>query len=97
VVLVSAVLYAVYIILIVAYLMPSVWSRFHLKRQEYQNNVQQFVQKDVLLKEEIERFQGIAYRASEKLFYRYFWITLAIYAALAAAAVAVAIIYGLQP
>lgn len=97
VVLVSAGLYALYIIFIVAYLLPSVWRRFHLKRQEYENNVHQFVQKDLLLKEEIERFQGTAYRASEVLFYRYFWATLAIYVILAALAITAAVVYGLRP
>ena len=96
VVLVTAVLYAVYVIFIAAYLMPSVWRRFHLKRQEYRNNVRQFVRKDVLLKEEIERFQGQAYQASEQLFYRYFWITLGIYLALAVAASGVAVVYALS-
>jgi hypothetical protein len=95
VVVVTAVLYAVYMIFIAAYLMPSVWRRFHLKQQEYQNNVRQFVRKDVLLKDEIERFQGQAYQASERLFYRYFRITLAIYLALAVAAIVVAVVYGL--
>jgi hypothetical protein len=92
----TAGLYAVYMLFIAAYLMPSVWRRFHLKRQEYQNNVSQFVRKDVLLKEEIERFQGQAYQASEKLFYRYFWTTLAIYLVLAAIAVVVVVAYGLS-
>jgi hypothetical protein len=96
VVLITAGLYAVYMIFIAAYLMPSVWQRFQLKQQEYRNNVQQFVRKDVLLKEEVERFQGQAYKASEQLFRGYFWITLAIYLGLAAIAIAVGVAYGLS-
>ena len=95
VVVITAGLYAIYMIFVAAYLMPSVWRRFQLKQKEYRNNVQQFVRKDVLLKQEVERFQGQAYKASEQLFRRYFWITLAIYLALAAIAIAVGVAYGL--
>jgi hypothetical protein len=96
VVLISAGLYAAYMIFIAAYLMPSIQRRFQLKQQEYRNNVRQFVRKDVLLEEEVERFQGQTYEASEQLFQRYFRITLGTYLALAAIAIAVGVGYGLS-
>jgi hypothetical protein len=92
----TAGLYALYVGFIVVYLLPSVWTRFHLKRGEYRNNVRQFVKKDVLLQEEIDRFQGQSYARSERLFYGYFVVTLLIYLLLGGIAFVVAEFFGLR-
>jgi hypothetical protein len=96
VVLTTAGLYFLYVTFIIIYFLPSVWNKFHLKQKEYRNNVKQFVRKDVLLKEEIERFQGQSYKDSEGQFYKYFAATLIIYALLAGLAFSVFVLYGLR-
>jgi len=96
VVLVTSGVYCVYVLFIILYLLPSIWKRFRLKQQEYANSVGQFVRNDVLLKEEVEGFQGDVYARAEASFRRYFFTTLALYGLLAVGAFAVAIAFALR-
>ena len=96
VVLVTALLYFGYVAFIIVYVLPSIWLKYRLKKKEYETNVTQFVKKDVLLKEDIERFQGETYRDAERQFTGYFVATLGVYVLLAAVALGVAVVYGVR-
>ena len=96
VVLIAAGLYFVYVVFVILYLLPSFRMKHRLKKQEYDNNIHQFVQKDVLLEEEIRRFQGQIYQDSDKQFRTYFRVTRGIYILLAVLALLVTAYYGVQ-
>lgn len=96
VVLIAAGLYFVYVVFVILYLLPSFRMKHRLKKQEYENNIHQFVQKDVLLEEEIRRFQGQTYQDSDEQFRRYFRVTQGIYILLAVLALLVTVYYGVQ-
>lgn len=77
-------LYLVYIIFIVAYLLPSAYLRFRGKVQDYQHSVSGL--RDVLSDEEILKLQGTSFRREGRTFLLFFGVTNALYGMLGALA-----------
>jgi hypothetical protein len=77
-------LYLLYIIFILAYMLPATYLRFRNKVYEYHHGMTEL--RDVLSREELLRLQGNAFRRSRSLFLLYFALTNLLYALLGLAA-----------
>ncbi len=91
VVLTTALLYLIYVGFILVYLLPAIRGRLDLKKNEYDNNVKQLVHNDLLMENDIERFQGQSFRAAEEMFADTDRRTESIYSVLAGIAATVAV------
>lgn len=86
----TALLYFIYVVSTLRFPVRAIHERYRLKKKEYDNHVAQLVARDVLMKEEIERFQGQAFEDAEAMFHRYFEKTRLVYRWLAGLSLLVA-------